>query len=144
MTISYTTKHCRLCNIVPGNKQLWVQHALTHRIDWSTRQCPHCDKVPGTRTSWDNHYKVHRKIHVCPDCSAEFAIRKDLTRHRGSVHKDPAVCDAVCLRCGLSFGRRDSLVRHLRRVHRLPHSEAVALAPRYTATEGAVPQDESL
>ena len=69
--------------------------------------------------------KSHVKPHHCaiPGCSAAFSEKKDLRRHKATIHGIGAVtyyCNVVGCEWQLrGFSRRDTLRRHRRNVHRI-------------------------
>ena len=59
------------------------------------------------------HKRCHLKQHRCtePGCDLGFSTRRDLERHRASVHETTSTACPYCLK---SFGRRaDNLKRHI-------------------------------
>lgn len=85
--------------------------------------CPDCDdkfRTPGLRT---NHYnRKHNLRYKCVVCSAAFGLRKDLERHKSTVHKESFSTEVslFCTNPGCAtpmkeFNRKDNFKRHVER-----------------------------
>lgn len=53
-------------------------------------------------------------MHVCPDCSKNFTLRKTLTKHVKTVH---AAKSWFCDKCDWATTRKDELGRHFKKTH---------------------------
>ena len=63
------------------------------------------------------------KRHSCDRCGMSFGSRKDVDRHRRSIHEKSTlyVCyETGCHRSGRGFPRKDNYEKHLRNVHQKP------------------------
>ncbi|KAH7093127.1 hypothetical protein FB567DRAFT_167311 [Paraphoma chrysanthemicola] len=95
----------------------------TASIESRQHACPECDlrfRTPGQKR---NHYnRRHNLRYKCTLCTAAFGLRKDLERHKTTVHKDlfqsqtRLFCSNVgCATPDKEFNRRDNFQRHVER-----------------------------
>jgi uncharacterized C2H2 Zn-finger protein len=108
--------------------------ATTASIAVRQHACPDCDlkfRTPGQKR---NHYnRRHNLRYKCSLCTAAFGLRKDLERHKHTVHKDQFQSGTrlFCTNFGCAtpkkeFNRRDNFHRHVERCRQ-------AIATRGTA-----------
>ncbi|KAH8883792.1 hypothetical protein GQ53DRAFT_752630 [Thozetella sp. PMI_491] len=76
--------------------------------------CDECGKACRDAKALSQHKRCHRKQHRCaePGCGMGFSTRRDLERHRLSVHERKPTSCPFCYKKG--FGMRvDNLKRHI-------------------------------
>ena len=73
--------------------------------------------------------------HICEICSKSFGLRKNLLRHKRSVHEK---IKYSCNKCGRTFARSDYLQRHVRH-----HEDGKATEARPTYPGNLVDHDRA-
>ncbi|KAF2025856.1 hypothetical protein EK21DRAFT_92893 [Setomelanomma holmii] len=111
--VSVTAQECQSS----ANISRTASSATTGSLEVKQHACPDCDqtfRTPGQ--------KRHNLRYKCILCTAAFGLRKDLERHKTTVHKDlfrsqtRLFCtNAGCATPTKEFNRRDNFQRHVDR-----------------------------
>ncbi|KAB5566141.1 hypothetical protein GE09DRAFT_729169 [Coniochaeta sp. 2T2.1] len=84
-------------------------------------KCDICARQCRDSKALQQHKRCHLKTYQCstPKCHLRFSTRRDLNRHRDTVHPtNGKTSSAPCPYCSRRFSRQDNLKRHVIGHHR--------------------------
>ncbi|OIW24722.1 hypothetical protein CONLIGDRAFT_103873 [Coniochaeta ligniaria NRRL 30616] len=119
------SRFCSLLGAIDSYQSKWLRpssHASFHKVDLI---CEVCGRRCRDTKALQQHKRCHLKPYQCsnPKCYLRFSTRRDLNRHRFTVHSVQGTATlASCPHCLKRFSRHDNLKRHVIG-HRKPQPE---------------------